>query len=40
MKAVDIDDKTPECKVKLEVIADAQRRTHENLEMESLMEVG
>ena len=39
-KIVDKDDKTHVYKVQLEVLVDAQRRKHENPEMESPMEVG
>ena len=37
---MDKEGETPKCKVKLEVLADAQRRMHESLKIESLMEVG
>ena len=38
--SLDKEDETLECKVKLEVLANAQRRMQENPEIESPMDVG
>ena len=40
MKAVEKDDKTHKCKVKPDVLVDAQRRMYENPKKEYPMEVG